>query len=110
MLSGCPAIPSFIALITFVIAAEPSYLRHFTPSKVITNTDVANAEPLILGKYRVRFLRASDHISISSVLYVFLFKDTRFILPRSRVTTELRAQSHHNPCLNEACLAHVFSF
>lgn len=81
MLSGCPSIPSFIALITFVIASEPRYLRHFTLSKVIANTDLANTEPLILEKYRVRFLRASDHISINSVLYVFLFKDTRFILP-----------------------------
>lgn len=47
---GAPPVPSFIALITFVIAAESRYLWHFTLSKVIANTDLANTEPLILGK------------------------------------------------------------
>ena len=41
--------------------------------KVATNTDLANTEPLLLGKYRVEFLQVSGYIFVDRSIYITLF-------------------------------------
>ena len=80
--------------------------------KVIVNPELANTEPLLLGKYRVRFLWASAHSifvnrSIQTlVLCVFLFEDNLFNIYCWFINIELRVTAL---CLKEAYLMHVFS-
>ena len=80
--------------------------------KVNIIAKLVKQEALLLGKENMGYLCASGHTSSTyqyMTLCVFLLKNTLFTMDGQFINFKLNSQEHHNSCLTEAFLTHVFS-